>query len=493
MAAGSLIGIISGAAGASFIAPLQRLANRKLNRHLPYDLLSTNNYIEAFRAGFISPLHLKRYMAELGLDETQTDILTAVTQSYLSPEQIVLKRYADSIVKVMTWHEENRPPGEDPEIGIFPPSELDEIKNKYYQEMTRNGYRIKEAERLFEAQRPIPSPSDLKEFLSKEGFEPEAIARFGLMSDYPPIWRDLMRSLSVPDIEAEKIWTTHWIHPSRGELIRMYFLLNDERTDRSEELAAELGETYANIGLSVKDLEEAFKLLEITPFWWARLRALSFASLNITTLQQLYAYGEKNNDWFIGKIRDIGYTLEDAKLVLSMWGKRAPYSAKNPLASNIILKYERGSITREAAVAAFQVNLIPMETINFNLGIVENKKFFEIEKNLIKGWKLKYKRDNLSTQELSDIIALDIDDAPRINRIVDIIESTVPVNYFRIRSRVIRRAWEDGQITDDEMRAKLQEIRFSDKDIDWIIDKLSPVLPQEETEEDEDEDMEDPE
>ena len=342
---GILDTFMSIASGAGYLGNTgsSRVQQRLSNKLFPVNLLGEGEYKEAYRLGWIKKDHYYEYMKELGFSENQAKIAYYNTKAHLTALEAVSIRIAQQFELVMNNDNLENP---------LPYSGLNftQIKANYYAQCYKIGYDKSEADKLFEANRPIPTKSDIDQFMSKEAFEKKIYTLFGLNQELPDPYRNLMRSYGVPDIETEKYWIAHWNHPSPLQIMDMWFRFDSTRTDVNQGILKDLGLTHDDLAVTEKHVDEGMKLHEQAPFWTNRFKAIGFTNLNITTLQGGYVYGLKPDSWFIGRLKDIGYATEDAEFVLEIWRRKYPYASKAPLVDNIFKKIIKTSISREDAL-----------------------------------------------------------------------------------------------------------------------------------------------
>ena len=90
-----------------------------------------------------------------------------------------------------------------------------------------------------------PTPRDVVGFLAHEVFEPDMIAKYGLLSEWDKIDKEFARKIGLePDI-LELYWMDHWEHPEWGTIRELRH--RDQITD--------------------EDVEAWFRIVEIPEYW----------------------------------------------------------------------------------------------------------------------------------------------------------------------------------------------------------------------------------
>ena len=332
-----LLGLLGGSAVSGLLNSIDARANRAINNLDPVQLLQAASYADAYRLDNINEENYYRYMRELGFSVNQAKVFFGNTRVFLSKEDASIRRIAKNFNNVFSQSNNFDTPNFDTSIEPA-------ITEEYCKAMYKIGYDRSESIALFESLRPVPTFSILLEWLAKEVFEPEVRTRFKLDDDYPRIWDELMKSIKVPNFEREAYWAAHWNHPAPGQIGDMYTRWRSDRTDRSESDAKDAGVSVADLSMSKDDFTEALKLHEIAPFWRDRIIANSYRPLPLTTLQQAYVYGLKDDDWFLGRLKDYGYSGDNAGFILSVWRRKFPYLSKAPRSDNILLKVQTGEL-----------------------------------------------------------------------------------------------------------------------------------------------------
>lgn len=130
------------------------------------------------------------------------------------------------------------------------PALADELK-KDLKDMGWSDYRIHAIDLATQA---FPALADVITFYAREAFEPDMIARYGLLSELPPYEGTLFEKIGVPKEIADLYWISHWVHASWTQVTEML-----HRGQITEE------EVY-----------EYYRVVEIPPYWRDKLTAISW-------------------------------------------------------------------------------------------------------------------------------------------------------------------------------------------------------------------------
>lgn len=442
--------------------PLQNQLEYSLNSLFPNKILAANDMVDLFRRGhFTKPLYYEM-MRYLGYDADQARLFFRAQDSLLTAEQSFTKRVHDDLVATYQY-----------EKGELTKTELDakrrELTQDYGRNMFAQGYTSSEANKFFDANRPLPSFSTLLEFMAKEVFEPQAIRTFGLDQEEPVQLAHYFAKYGVPPEEATKYWIAHWNPIGYGQWRELWHRLRDNRTDIDVDSIRSQGFDPANVRISQNDFNEFFKVLEIAPYMRDRMIATAYDVLPFTVLQQAYQYGLLTDTQLLGKLKDYGYSDTDSTIVLNTWRRKFPFKARESLANNILLQQKRGLMTQAQARAALIAQGVSADIAAFQTNIVAE----DIEQQRIK-WRtqnlaIRLGRGLITDAEMSTAVDGFITDSDRR----DFEKANIRIQserYFRrITPRQIATGVSDGTITITQAREALASLRMPDSDITLLL------------------------
>jgi len=138
------------------------------------------------------------------------------------------------------------------------------------------GFDEKDIETLLKVTKFYPAPPDLIRWQAREVFEPEMIARYGLDAEFGAIEKEPFYKAGMTDEQILNYWRAHWEHASFIQVIEMLHrgLLSLDKTMKAPPTTA--------AGWDDRDVEgeaalyDWYRLVEIPPFWRARLTAMSW-------------------------------------------------------------------------------------------------------------------------------------------------------------------------------------------------------------------------
>ena len=460
-----------------------RVQTRLSNKLFPVNLLGEGEYKEALRLGWIKKEQYFEYMRELGFSENQAKIAYANTKSHLTALELVSIRIAKQFELVMSTVESF-------ETGDVTKLDFTGILADYYAGCYKIGYDKNEADKLFESNRPIPTKSDIDQFMNKEVFEKETYQKFKMDQELPPPYERLMKSLGIPDEEILAYWIAHWNHPSPLQIMEMYQRFRPDRNDRNEGVRREVGVEWDELEMTSEDVNTAMKLHEQAPFWPQKFKAIGFRNLNLTALQGGYVYGLKPDSWFKGRLRDNGLSEEDAEFQLEVWRRKFPYASKAPLIDNTFQQIIKSNVTRDEALALLgnalnetrteyirRNNLDKDETINHNeittwydyyVDTAIDKRYLNKERRIIRTFTNLYKKKVMTDEELKrDLIKAGVNEE-YIPEIMLVIKASSYDKTKTYTTRDVSRALNSRVITKDEAIALYMEIYIDADDAEIL-------------------------
>lgn len=368
--AGALTGGLVGGGLSPVIEPLTRGLGQAVNSVLPNVLLTPNDLIDLHHRGAITQTQFFNIMQKHGLDRNTAKLSYYAADSLVTPEQAVSLLIHDRLNNLYGRELYS------PTIEAIIQAETTTQQN-YALRAKRQGYRPSEAQDLFNANRPLPTFSTILEWMAKEVFEPDKIAKFTLAEEQPPELAEYMAAYGVPSTEARKYWISHWNTIGRAAWDQLYQRFRSDRNTESYsdidtlELA-EAGVTWDDVKISKTDYNDYYTVLELSPYFRSRGRGAVYNPLPFTVLQQLWQYGVLTYNQMVGRLRDYGYSKRSSELILEAWQRKFPYGYREPLRNNIVKRYELRKITRATAEADLATAGVTADAITFLLNQVDD-------------------------------------------------------------------------------------------------------------------------
>ncbi len=122
----------------------------------------------------------------------------------------------------------------------------------------------------------MPSAGDIVSWYAREVYEPDMVERYGLDSELPSYEQTDFPKIGVDATQAKNYWMAHWVHASYMQIREM---LHRGVLSLDKEMPAP---PTTKEGWAARDAEgtaaayDWFRLVEIPPFWRARLTEMMF-------------------------------------------------------------------------------------------------------------------------------------------------------------------------------------------------------------------------
>ena len=468
----------TGVGSALGVQSVSNAINYSTNNLFPNTIMGVNEVIDLTKRGYLNKDLYYKIMRHLGYDDSYARLIFAGSDALVTSEQATLYRIERDLA--LEYQFENN----DLNQAQLTTAQLNN-QNDFYDNVKRQGFRKLEADKLFLANRPIPSFSVILEWLAKEVFEPGAITEFKLDADEPEQLRRYMRKYGVPDEEASKYWISHWNTIGYGQWRELYNRFNSrrDRTHVNNQLK-EYIDPKTGLPLDFDDVvitdsayRNYFKVLEQTPYFADRLLGATSEPINFTTLQDLYRYGIINDSELKEFLRDYNWSDYNAQLIVDAWGRKFPFGDRLPKYDNIFYQYKKGLITREQAKTELETAGVTDTIIEFQLDKFTDDIEERRVESKIKNLAINYGRLKITEQELIlEINKITVDPERRefIKTEIDIIAE----KYRNTPSlRQVGRGYQMGTLSLEDFTAYLNNHYYSDSDKLLILKLYAPENP----------------
>ena len=443
-------------------SPLQQQIEYSLNSLFPNKILAANDMVDLYRRGHFTKTLYYEMMRYLGYDEKQARLYFRSQDSLLTAEQAFTKRIHDDLAATYAYENDELTL---PELN----TKRQELLRAYQVAMFKQGYTAAEANDFFNANRPLPTFSQILEFMAKEVFEPTAIATFGLDAEQPVQLAHYFAKYGVPNEEARKYWIAHWNPIGYGQWRSLYQRLRDNRNDIDVNSIRSTGINPDDVRISQSDFNEFFKVLEIAPYFRDRMIATAFDPIPFSTLQQAYQYGILNDAQLLGKLKDYGYSDTDATIILQTWQRKYPFKGQEVIANNILRQQKLGEMTKAQAKAELMRQGVPTDIAEFQTSKV-NDQISEMRITWrISNLAIQLGRGSITDADMSTMVDGFITDVERRAFVKENIRIQSEKYLKRITPRQITRGVSEGTITITQARAALASQRMPAMDIDLLL------------------------
>ncbi len=255
-------------------------------------------------------------------------------------------------------------------------------------ELERTGLSPDRIAFLRESWNIIPSPQDILWMVSKEAFEPDQVAVFGLGDEFPEDQVHWLEKKGLTRFWQEHYWFAHWDPPSLQmgfEMLHRGVLTGDE-------------------------LDALFRVHEIPPFFRPKLKAISYRPLTRVDVRRMYRAGSVTLETVKRTYLDLGYDDANADMLTDWTAVEYAQETRDLTRSQIERAYADGVIPENEAIAlliqiGFSSDQAQWTTNNVELQEVkrlQDKVVKVIEKQFVNGIITEIQaRTSLAEQEVS--------------------------------------------------------------------------------------------
>jgi len=441
------LGAIAG--GMFMLSSAQRMITYQINALMPNQELTAHELLELYLRGHIKEDELLARMKYLGFDSKRTGELIALLRKLMTAEELIVAK----------WRK------------VF--SEDDKENEKiFYHEMQKIGIDSETAKRLERIRLFYPSPSDFIMFAVREVFNEDVVKEFGYDEEFPEaIIPHVEKAGMKPEI-LRWYWRAHWDLPSPTQGYEMLHRLNPD-------VLKVLGEKYRDMGLepdkietTLNTLKTLLKIADIPRYWRDRLIAIAYAPITRVDLRRIYAMGLINDEELVARLMELGYTKQDATLLLQFYKEYKMETEKE--------------LTKTEIKKAFMYHLIDeSETIEFLkvLGYDENeaKLIIQIWQNEIKAKELDDRIDTIKEMFAAGLISyseaitqLDGMNLPSKlrDRILAEMER-IRLRRMRLPSKSDLTRWlQKGLIDEETFRSLMKANNYKEEFIDYYLKEI---------------------
>ena len=187
------------------------------------------------------------------------------------------------------------------------------------EELKAHGFNDKEISVLRELSYAYPSPTDFIRFAVRDVFTTDKETQEALSAEFPEDIVPYAEKAGMRKDVLEWYWKAHWELPSPTQVYEMLHRLNPKVLEVR-------GEAYKSMDLDVEklrtDLETVkfyLKQADYDKRWRERLVAISYSPLTRVDLRRIYALGLIDDAELKARIMELGYTEKDAELIMEFY------------------------------------------------------------------------------------------------------------------------------------------------------------------------------
>ena len=305
----------------------------------------------------------------------------------------------------------------------------------------------------------IPPVQDLVRFAVREAFEPELAASLGFTEGLPPEFVEAAALQGVSKDWAEKYWISHWVFPSTGQVLEMF---------------------QRDI-ITLEQVKEAFKALDIAPLWQQRLIDIGFLPMGRIDIRRARRLGVLSFDDMVTRYRHTGYSPEDAKILSDFTELDINDSLIGQGEARITTLFREGFLTE----SEFRDFLDRLGRTDEQIELLVSTQLLIREadhvKDLTNALRSQFNKRRISEVEAAAQLALFGVPPENISRLLREWIETREARRSILGIADIRKARKKGILDDKEFREILVEKGFGERDIQ-IMFELNPAVETEEGE-----------
>lgn len=317
----------------------------------------------------------------------------------------------------------------------------------------------------------IPTPTDLIRLMTRDVFDPRAVAAGDLDQDFAQKFQGpAVQFADWQDVSADTMrlyWRAHWDLPSPTQLYDMMHLLRPGRHLRYQQFFPGLRP------VTPADVTETLKQDDKAPAWVDRLAAITFRPFALSDITRLYRWGEIDEREMQEIMRDRGVLPDDAAKLTRAFVKDVRVGElKQPL-----------RLARDRIIEALKLGAIDEPTArrllsDFGLDSAEQDLFISralVEERI---WYVKEVMSSIRTMALKGLVSeatarqmmmqLGIQ-GPRIDRHIQLWKVQLLAGKRQIAARQAINFYKRGLVSRSEVYAHLTNLNYTPNDIDLML------------------------
>lgn len=349
-----------------FPTPLQRWVQQELNKLMPNELLTQDQYVEAVYKGLIPLDQYREKLARMGYNAENADLVLKLVQRHLGIGEaldLYLKGYIDRDTLENIAHINKIPKdrvdlilkanerwlGVETTIALYRRGVIDANMLKTF--LRANGIPDHLHELVIRATEAFPSAADIVRFAVREVFTPHVAEKFGLYEDMPKEYLEYAKKAGLSEEFAKWYWAAHWELPS----ITMAF------------------EMFHRKIITREELELLLRAQDVMPYWRDKLIQLSYVLPTRVDVRRMYEIGTITKEQLKEYYEKMGYSPEDAERLTEWTVIEYNREDRTLTVKQILELYEMGEFTREEAKERLRRLGYPEEDAEFKLTLYEHE------------------------------------------------------------------------------------------------------------------------
>ena len=196
---------------------------------------------------------------------------------------------------------------------------IEELDYNVTEALKAHGYNDKEIKILRQLSWAYPSPSDFIRFSVREVFTTDRETKEALQAEFPKDIVPYAKKAGMSEDVLMWYWMAHWELPSPTQVYEMLHRLNPKVLEVRGEAYKQMGINVENIKTTIDTVRTFLKQADYDIRWRDRLLAISYLPLTRVDLRRIYALGLIDDKELKARLMEIGYTEKDAELLMEFY------------------------------------------------------------------------------------------------------------------------------------------------------------------------------
>lgn len=210
---------------------------------------------------------------------------------------------------------------------------------------------------IIEAWNYIPSVQDILYLAGKESFEPDIVSKYGYDAEFPADQLPYLRANGMSEEMGRHFWYAHWETPSINQGYEML---------------------HRGV-ISVEELDDLFKTVEIPPYWRDKLKAISYAPYTRVDIRRMYKEGVVSESEVLRTYKDLGYDEEHAANLTRWTVLDVQDESRSTTRTQIESYYKNGFLERTKAAEFLESIGYSQTDAELMLSAIDHEKYSAIE------------------------------------------------------------------------------------------------------------------
>jgi len=437
------LGILLALGGAGFMIPPMRYAIEYTFSSLyPNRIPDPSDLILQRHRGLLNEDEYRLYMQWHGFPKEHADNIFETSKQLLSARDLIVLKWRGEI--------------------------SDDV---FVESMAKLGIEEDTARQIETVARFYPGPSDFIRFAVREVFDTAAIDKYQMDAEFP---EKILPKAAGAGIDEEKLrwyWRAHWELPGVTQVLQMVNMLQPAVLDTVLPDGSKYGDKYRDFDINpddirttYKDLSEYLKMVDISPYWRDRLKALTFPPITRVDLRRLYALGIIEEEELRARLLELGYSLRDAERMIQFYKTYRMSDERDLTLTQIKTAYNYREINFDTAAAYLQDMGYDRDEAELILAIEDAKKEQKRVNDRINAISNLFRKGVISQEEaLMRLDALNLNSEYRDDIIEEIMLDRLGATRLPTKTD-LEKFLKAGVITEEEYIERMTRLGYREED-----------------------------